>query len=205
VRDTWYGNARDIVKWGAIVEIGNRFGVERVVQVAFLRPGDRPVLVGDLWREPVQIPDVVWQHIRNIDPVETGLSSALGLEVEVIDWLFDPSRRKAYASDVEQHLRLLGGKKLVLLDPDTGMEPQRSRPTGNHILCEEIVQLWNALRPNDWIILYQHRWRESGWDAIAQRRFGEIVQAPTKIIGAQRSHIVGAPKVDAIFLAARKL
>jgi hypothetical protein len=179
-------------------------GIERVVQVAFLRPGDRPVLVSELWREPVQVPDVVWQHFRPIDPAETDLSSALGLEIEVIDWLFDPSKRDAYASAVERHLRLIDRKKLVLLDPDTGMEPQSSSPTGNHVLLEELAQFWQALRPKDWMILYQHRWRKSGWDTIAQRRFGEIVQVPTRIIGAQRSHVVGAPKVDAILLAAQR-
>ena len=51
--------------------------------------------------------------------------------------------------------------KVVLLDPDTGMEP--TRRTESHVGRDEIEEVWRALSSHDWLVLYQHQRRESGW------------------------------------------
>lgn len=40
MRDQWYGDNRDLVKWGGLLELVRRHSVKHVLQVLYLRPSD---------------------------------------------------------------------------------------------------------------------------------------------------------------------
>jgi len=44
MKDTWYGDRRDLVKWGTLVHLARSEQIMTVIQVAFLRKGERPPL-----------------------------------------------------------------------------------------------------------------------------------------------------------------
>jgi hypothetical protein len=87
--------------------------------------------------------------------------------------------------------------KVVLLDPDTGMEPA-SGADRKHIKAREVEVLWAALDSGDWMVLYQHRWPDPGWREDAKRRFEEALETEVKVFRGKRI----AP--DAAFFAAQK-
>jgi hypothetical protein len=38
VKDKWYGDNRDLVKWGVLLLLAKRYAAGRIVQVAYYRP-----------------------------------------------------------------------------------------------------------------------------------------------------------------------
>jgi hypothetical protein len=38
VKDKWYGDNRDLVKWGVLLKLASLYGASRIVQVAYYRP-----------------------------------------------------------------------------------------------------------------------------------------------------------------------
>jgi hypothetical protein len=125
------------------------------------------------------------------------LGEAAGFTVVVYDRLFAHKDRAAYFAGVAQELMRIDGSKAVLLDPDTGLEPATA--SAEHVTVDDVRATWNALAEGDWLLLYQHRWRDTGWKQSAESRFAaacggahvELYQASAK-------------PSDVILLAARK-
>lgn len=166
MKDTWYGDHRDLVKWGTLVHLARRERVGRIVQVAFLRRGERPPL--ETARGEVEIPEEVWAHFRDLTSVR-GLGRSTGLEIETLTRPFEGEPRASYGRWAADRLRSDRENKVVLLDPDTGMEPQEARR--EHVKAAEVRSLWAALVPGDWLVLYQHRWRDVAWRETASEKF----------------------------------
>lgn len=133
MRDTWYGDKRDLVKWGALVHLAHRERVSEIIQVAFLRKGNRPLL--QTVHGEVAIAEEVWAHFRNVRSIES-LSQNPELRIEVITRPFDFETRQDYISWVGSYLHDHGQNKVVLLDPDTGIEPQRA--SREHVKVTEV-------------------------------------------------------------------
>jgi hypothetical protein len=92
-----------------------------------------------------------------VKSVERRLGPAANVEVVVLDRLLENEPRTNYSAWAKKCLGEMVSGKVVLLDPDTGMEP----PSGadrKHIKAREVEVLWAALDPGDWMVLYQHRW-----------------------------------------------
>jgi hypothetical protein len=81
MRDWWYGDKRDVVKWGTILVLARKRAIPVVLQVALYRP-DRPKyhLVVDGSSEP--LPLEVIQHFRDIDHIRQ-LATNVNLRVDV--------------------------------------------------------------------------------------------------------------------------
>ncbi len=194
MKDSWYGDNRDFVKWGTLVHLAHREGIERVIHVAFLRKVERFPL--ETSSGEVHIADEVWEHFRNVGSVER-LGRNTGLDIEVIAQPFDPVQRQSYIDNVTATLRRYHKKKVVLLDPDTGIEPQRAKP--EHVKKAEIRQVWEALAEGDWLVVYQHEFRKKGWRDLKRREF-------------ERAYFTGEAEVfesraianDVVFFATRK-
>ena len=77
---------------------------------------------------------------------------------------FDPKERDTYLRMVVAMLNADNRRKVVLLDPDTGIAP--SKQTGDHIGLDEIRSVWEALCRRDWLVLYQHGRRVKGWTRL---------------------------------------
>ena len=167
MRDAWYGDKRDLVKWGTLVLLARRHAIRTIIQVAFRRLSDKPRLKSD-GRE-WDVADEVWSHFRSLRAIRR-LQRTCGLEIRVLDDWFDPNERDSYLRKVVALLDADTRRKVVLLDPDTGIAP--AKRTGAHIGRDEITEVWKALSPGDWLVLYQHRRRAKGWQDQVRQQFG---------------------------------
>ncbi len=158
MRDIWYGDNRDLVKWGGLLHLAQLHAIELIVQVAFYRPSEFGGLEKDA--EEIPLPGPVREHFRSLHSID-GLAGRAGIAIRLIDGLFEHSNRSNFISSVAQDLEALADRKVVLLDPDTGIAPRRHN--ANHVTAGEIAALWACLRPGDWLVLYQHARRTRSW------------------------------------------
>jgi hypothetical protein len=167
VKDMWYGDRRDLVKWGTLVHLARSEQIRTVIQVAFLRT-ERPTL--QTGQDEVEIAQEVWQHLRDVNLIR-GLGEKTGLDIVVFDREFDPKGRREYIREVADLLKSRSEKKVVLLDPDTGIEPKKAGPT--HVKVVEIQELWEVLSQGDWLVLYQHASRKANWCECMRAKFAK--------------------------------
>ena len=122
MRDQWYGDNRDLVKWSVLVHLARREAVSAILHVAMYRPGPaQPPLATA--RGKVDPPAEVFRHFRDLDDIQR-LAVATGLAIEVVKELF--TDRLAYFERVCERIKVKGrrgGPMLVLLDPDVGLAP----------------------------------------------------------------------------------
>lgn len=194
MQDGWYSDSRDVVKWAALAHLVQRESLRAVVQVAMFRSSMRPTLESSGLQFPV--PDGVWSHFRSLKDISR-LGRSMGCEIVVIDEPFSARVRSAYFKEIAGRLRLKAGPKAVLLDPDTGFEPRR--PNAKHITVQDARTVWESLLEGDWLLVYQHRWRDSAWRERAVEKFNAAC-------GVSSSEAFRASKQpsDVILLAARR-
>lgn len=122
----------------------------------------------------------------------------LGLDIQVITQSFDPSSRQDYVDNVTNGLRQQEHqKKVVLLDPDTGMEPQRAG--AEHVKQDEIRQVWETLIDGDWLVIYQHESRRTDWRNIKKWQFEQACShIEAEVFESRRI------ASDVVFFAAKK-
>jgi len=198
MQNTWYGDHRDVVKWGTLVHLAQLEEIWTIVQVAFLRSAKPPPIDTD--GVEVEIPKEVWKHFRDVDRIHD-LECPLGLEIVLVDHVIDqdlfPQRRKQYIQQVADCLRNHADSKVVLLDPDTGIEPERA--TSKHVKITEIQEIWEALSSGDWLVIYQHAFRDKKWREKSRIKFAQAC-------GTQDVKTFQAPKIasDVAYFAAKK-
>lgn len=194
MRDGWYSDDRDLVKWGALAYLVGRERLRSVVQVAMYRASKRPTL--ETGSGEIAISEHVWTHFRDVRAIEA-LGRAAGFHVSIIDAPFASRNRAAYFETVAAELRSMPDGKAVLLDPDTGFEP--TTPSANHVTLADIQTTWDTLAEGDWLLLYQHRWRRTNWQEDARAKF----LAATGASGVELLRASSRPS-DVILLAAPK-
>ena len=194
MRDTWYGDNRDLIKWGTLAHIAQRESLDIIIQVPYLRLGTRSPLQSE--SGPIEIETAVWNFFRNVPAVEK-LGTELGRRGVVITDEFHPLRRRVYRSLVEERLAGLPHPKLVLLDPDTGIAP--STATAKHVNAEDVQSVWQSLRPGDWLVVYQHAARNATWLQDARDRLASLC-------GTAAIEVFNSPGIawDVAFLAVGK-
>jgi hypothetical protein len=206
MRDQWYGDKRDVVKWAVLLQLAKTHRLKKILQVAFYRPSDRvpPLTAG--WRQ-VPIPQAVIDHFRNLERI-CGLGEATGLEIEVYGEPFpaaEPARnvvdaREQYVNQVAARLRVRRRASLIaFLDPDTGMAPQQ--PDAKHVTADEVRRIYAALQTGDLLVLYQHARRTTDWLIDTRRAFSDAVRRSEKSVKTLR-----CPEIahDVAFFAVRK-
>jgi hypothetical protein len=196
MKDIWYADNRDLVKWAVLLNLAADYDLAAVVQVGFLRPGSQgPRLLCD--DKEVPFPTAVWQHFRTPGRV-TALTAGRKPEIIVIEDIFDPNNRGLYVSRALATIsQLKHNPKAVLLDPDTGIAP--SVPKAEHVTPEEIRAFWSALLPGDWLVVYQHASRVPHWRDAGRARFANVVASAA--VTTFRSPDVA---LDVAFYAAQK-
>ena len=156
MRDHWYGDKRDLIKWGTLLELSRRFRIEHVLQVLFQRPSTWGSL--NLDGESVPLPLEVRQHFRNATNIRSLCQTP---RVEVIETEFVD--RANYFKIVQESLdaRSPARTSIVFLDPDTGLQPSGSL-RAEHVSEAEVRGVWQRMRPGDVIVLYQHQTNRTG-------------------------------------------
>jgi len=162
MRDEWYGDKRDLVKWGVLVQLAWRYSVKHILQVLYYRP----TIWGHLEIEgaKVKLPESVLQQFRR-----TGAISALQCpaRIEVVQEHF--RERTKYLQLVLQKIRLRTQVPgIVFLDPDTGLEPAVAGP--KHVLESELISIWQAMKTSDVLVFYQHQTNRNNTPWIEPKR-----------------------------------
>jgi hypothetical protein len=195
MRNKWYSDNRDLVKWSILVHLAKMNTAKRILHIAYFREDDFAGI--EIGNEHLEIPSEVKAHFRDILRMEDVLSL---VKVSVFDAVF--KNRKEYLDQANDFILSFSDEKcVVLLDPDTGLEP--AHPNLNHILDTEIGQLWASLKPGDVLVVYQHQTNRNGTPWVEPKR----IQLERAIEAAE-----GAVKIahgfelarDVVFFYARK-
>ena len=174
MRDQWYGDGRDLVKWAALVHLADSLGIRRILQVAFYRPSDPPGTLST-GSGPASIPKAVLDHFRNLDRIQ-GLAKDAELEIEVLKdpWPDPELGRAGYIRSVVRRIAAPARRPMIVfLDPDTGIAPRRAGP--EHVTQEEIRSIYEGLAAGDVLVFYQHARRRRDWLQTTRRLFAKAV------------------------------
>ena len=195
MRDQWYGDDRDLVKWSALVHLARREEVSRILQVAMLRPGAAPAPLVTAHGK-VDPPADVFRHFRDLDDIQR-LGVATGLAIEVLKEPF--TDRHAYFGRVCARIREpRGGALLVLLDPDVGLAGETHGP--GHVTSTEVAAVFEVLRSGDVLVCYQHARKQKDWRGRARRAFANAPGLPSFEVEVLQSEVAR----DVLLLAAKK-
>ncbi|MGD8726799.1 MAG: hypothetical protein PVH40_04090 [Gemmatimonadales bacterium] len=195
MRESWYGDNRDLVKWGLLVALAREAGARLIVQVAYLTASQFPFI--SLGNREVAVDRAVWRHFRRLQSV-VALGNAVGLNVSIFERPFLHADRRDYHQELVSALDAVTERKVVLLDPDTGLSPKH--PSAAHVRDDEVSQVWHSLVKRDVLVLYQHQYRSTQWIDESGRRFRAAC-------GGCRYELATARKVahDVAFHVAHKL
>lgn len=163
MRDKWYGDNRDLAKWGVLVELSSRFRCSHILQVLYYR--------SSLWasieidgEEIGLCPDVI-RHFRDSSTVARLCNL---LTIEVISEEFRD--RKKYLQSVCTKIQTRKHQpSIIFLDPDTGLQPA-GKAGLEHVLCTELLEIWNCLKCGDILVFYQHRTNRKGTEWIGPKK-----------------------------------
>ena len=195
MRDHWYGDNRDLVKWGALVHLARREAVCAILHVAMYRPGPVPAPLTTAHGKVVP-PAEVFHHFRDLDDIQR-LALVTGLAIEVLKEPF--TDRAAYFGRVCERVRApRGGSMLVLLDPDVGLAPEVPGP--EHVTSVEVAAVFEALRQGDVLVCYQHARKQKDWRGRARRAFANAPGMPSfevEVLGSELAR-------DVLLLAVKK-
>lgn len=195
MRNRWYSDNRDLVKWATLTHIAQTQGLQTILQVPYLRPeASHPHFIFQGKRLPIS--DPVWRFFRNVHDIAR-MGSEFGGSINVVASEFNPTQRSAYISAVKNEINRSKRPLLLFLDPDTGLQPRKFKP--EHTSTAEIVELWAMLHPKEWLVLYQHARRTAQW---AQSVESEL----SALCGKQKVHIARSEDVgqDVAFLCTQK-
>ena len=195
VRDVWYADNCDLVKWGVLFTLASTLKADRVLHLAFYRPGEFGGLVID--GQEHNIPDEVVAHFRNLRTI-----GSIGSKVRVT--VFDPlfQDRVAHLGAVLALLPAFAQERcIVFLDPDTGLEPRT--PSLDHVLCSEARAIWDAMKVGDVFAFYQHQTNRAGQPWIEPKRI-QLADALGVSAGAIKT--ASGPKIaeDVVFYYAQE-
>ena len=195
MRDRWYGDDRDVVKWSAALHLARREKLADVLYVAMYRPDDDwPPLATA--RGPVTLPGEVVRHFRDLDDLQR-LGARTGLRIATVKERFVD--RAAYFRRLRERVGEYEAPVLVLLDPDTGLAPD-SGAGPEHVTSDEVAALFAALRPGDLLACYQHARRQKDWRGRARRAFANAPGVPSFEVEVLRSDLAR----DVLLLAVKK-
>ncbi len=195
MRDQWYGDNRDLVKWSVLVHLARREAVSAILHVAMCRPGPAPAPLATAHGK-VDPPPEVFRHFRDLDDIQR-LAVATGLAIEVVTEPF--TDRTAYFGRVCDRVGApRGGSMLVLLDPDVGLAPETPGP--EHVASAEVAAVFAVLRQGDLLVCYQHARKQKDWRGRARRAFANAPGLPSFEVEVLQSELAR----DVLLLAVKK-
>lgn len=189
MRDQWYGDNRDIVKWSTLIHLAKKHGVKTILQIACYRPDDIVIHNIDGDDQPIPLPAEVLQHfhtsVRSIHRINE-LAALTGLSIRVYSKPFAGDRQHYFDGVVQEINNRTSGCQIVFLDPDTGIEPE-GKAKWTHVKGSELQHVYNALTPGDIIVFYQHeRQRVTDWREITKKQFAAALNIDTERVRTYR-------------------
>jgi hypothetical protein len=197
MRDQWYGDHRDLVKWGTLLEIVRTRRSKHILQVLYYRPSEWGSI--EFEGRSIDISSEVIRHFRSVGSIR---DLSCGASIEVISEEF--ADRKRYLRGITAAIQARGTRLgIVFLDPDTGLEPESGNFGPTHVRKNELAEIWGALSTGDVLVLYQHETNPKGEDFIGPKKHQFAQALGISVESAKHAY---APKVarDVVFFFADK-
>ena len=155
MRDRWYGDKRDLVKWGVLSQLASTYRAGKILQVAYYRPNKWGSLEID--GRHYDMPDEVIEHFRDLRNI---MDMRIPAQIDVLGIPFGRVNRPRYTRGIIAAVKSCGCDRcIVFLDPDTGLEPSGSAAGRQHVSELELASIWPGMRPGDVLVFYQHKIR----------------------------------------------
>ena len=175
MRDQWYSDKRDLVKWSVLLLLAEKCNAVRIIQIACYNASKFEEIEID--GKPVSIPAEVISHFRSIGKI-SGLTTHP--KITVFDASFGKPDRDSYFEAAKKLIDLFNQERcIVFLDPDTGLEP-KGKADEKHVRNSELQVIWDAL-PKDWmLVFYQHKTNKSSqkWIEPKREQFAKAIGVP---------------------------
>jgi hypothetical protein len=155
MKDIWYSDKRDLIKWAVLFQLANKFQIDRILQIAYYRPCEYEKI--DLDGDKINIPPEVIAHFRNITNIENINHK---VKVAVLNKTLE-DRSSYFKAIVEFMSKYSKQKCIIFLDPDTGLEPE-GKSSKEHVLESEASGIWKEMKIGDIFVLYQHQTNRAG-------------------------------------------
>mgnify|MGYP003591838069 CR=1 FL=1 len=216
MRNQWYGDNRDLVKWSVVLNLAKERKLKRVIQIAMLcpsvwmkrakgEPAPSPEALPFVQKngaEWLRLSDTVVSHFRDLSYIQQ-LAPAAKVPIDLVDTPFTHKSRTEYFDNVTDRLQgMAGHPALVFIDPDTGIAPRTH--DAKHIRADELKRVYHAAPPGSTILLYQHARQHVG----QAQWMRDTLQEFTAALSLQPDQIERyyCPDIahDVAFLAARK-
>jgi hypothetical protein len=180
MRNKWYGDKRDVVKWSVLIQLANIKAASRILQIAYFREDDPNHIEID--GNDYNIPAEVMAYFRDINKIHS-----LPSHVKVT--VFDKAivDRNEYLDEANKFVASFKEERcIVFLDPDTGIEPANHNL--NHVRNEEAKAYWNILKHLDVLALYQHQTNRNGeaWEEPKRMQFEDAIGVPHGVVKTGR-------------------
>ncbi len=197
MKDKWYGDNRDLVKWGTLLELARRYRAKQILQVPYYVPNEWEQIEVD--GKKVDIAKEVIEHFRSLGSIQNLFCSVpiKVLKDEFVD-------RSKYLQSIIATVRSRSVHPgVVFLDPDTGLEPPSGNHGPTHVLDSELVEIWKSLSSGDLLVVYQHETNRRGEEFVGPK-MRQFVSALG--IVPDRVKLAHAPRVarDVAFFYAEK-
>jgi hypothetical protein len=182
MKDRWYGDNRDLVKWTVLLTIARKHKVESILQVLYYSPTDWEPIEFD--GEKVAVPADLLAHFRDATSI-CNLPGELRIETFTEPFANNSVERRDYTNSL---IRTICAQKvspfIVFLDPDTGLEPESGNFGSTHVSGSELNQVWDALRVGDFLVFYQHQDNKAGreWIERKRRQFANVIQTDLSLV-----------------------
>jgi len=189
MRDLYYGDDRDLVKWGVLLQLAKSYSANRILQVAYFRQSAWGQLEIDGHMH--DIPVSIINHFRNVHNI---LKLPSEFKIEIIDSPFE--NRSQYQQVIANEI-VRQHPSIVFLDPDIGLEPI-GRPGFEHVLNIELEYIWGKMIIGDVLAFYQHQTNRNNQSWIEPKRlqFEKALKlAPGSVKIAVGREIAGARDV----------
>jgi hypothetical protein len=193
MKDKFYADNRDLVKWAVLHRLAEIYKAHRILQLAFYRPSKFAKI--KLNETEHDIPQEILSHFRDLRTIEN-LNSEIG--VTVFCDLFE--NRDNHLEAIKDFLSKFQKERcVVFLDPDTGLEPHQNLSL-KHVTDLEAKNIWMALKPGDVFVFYQHQTNRAGqpWIEPKKRQLENALENSVKVAcGLEVAH-------DVVFFYAQK-
>jgi hypothetical protein len=168
MKDEWYSDNRDLIKWGGIVHLCKETNIKYVMQVAYYRETSWPQL--NFNSSKVMIPEEVLSHFRDINEIKR-LGEKIGLRINVEDRNFSRDDRNVYTNSICELISKQKLRQVVFLDPDTGIAISNVKAA--HVTPQELLLIWQSMKRSDFLVLYQHSCRDTSWKTKRRKQLAD--------------------------------
>jgi hypothetical protein len=165
MKDQYYADNRDLIKWGGIVHLCEITRIKHVIQAAYFRASRSWPQLNFNGKE-VSVPEDVITHFRSITDIKR-LGKKAGITIDIVKGEFSHAYREAYTKSICQRIQRQTQHQIVFLDPDNGLAPQKAK--AEHVKSEEISSIWQRLKRGDYLVLYQHKPRIRNWRTVRKK------------------------------------